>query len=210
MKLPYNLILTGFMGVGKTTVGKLAARKLGRQFVDTDKLIEQRTGMSIPEIFEKKGEWFFRAYETSICEEFSKPQNLVISTGGGALVHNNNLERITGEGNIVLRLGASVQTVIQRLSGAENRPLFKNPADPRQAILSLFEKRRIAYQQLRIRIDTTDRTPEEVADEVIQIFEREVERNRYRLRVKSPVNNYSILIKAGLLDDLSQLLDDYG
>ncbi len=210
MKIPYNLILTGFMGVGKTTVGKRVAHKLGRQFVDTDKLIEQRTGMSIRELFDKQGEWFFRAYETSICEEFSKPQNLVIATGGGALVHNGNLERITGEGNIVLRLGASVQTVIERLTGAENRPLFNNPADPRQTVLSLFEKRRIAYQQLRIRIDTTDRTPDEVADEVIQMFERELERNSYRLRVKSPVNFYSVLVRAGLLETLPQLLEDYG
>lgn len=198
------------MGVGKTTVGKLVARKLGRQFIDTDKLIEQRAGLSIPEIFKQHGEWFFRAYETSICEEFSKPQNLVIATGGGALVHNNNLERITGEGNIVLRLGASVQAVIDRLAGAENRPLFNNPANPREAVLKLFEKRRIAYQQLRTRIDTTDRTPEDVADEVIRLFEREVTRNSYRLLVKSPVSHYSILVNAGVMNELPQILDDYG
>ncbi len=210
MNNAYNLILTGFMGVGKTTVGKLVAEKLGREFIDTDKLIEERTGMSIPDIFQKHGEWFFRAYETGICEEFATPQNLVISTGGGALVHNNNLERITAQGNIALRLGASVNAVIERLKGEENRPLFKNPENPRDAVLKLFEKRRIAYQQLRIRIDTTDRPPEDIADEVIAMYEREVTRNSYRVMVKSPTNTYSILCAAGLMAELPQVLADYG
>lgn len=209
MTKPYNLILTGFMGVGKTTVGKLVAEALQRQFIDTDKLIEQRLGLTIPQIFEQHGEGFFRAYEAALCDEFSTPQNLVIATGGGMLVHNNNLERITGAGNVVIRLGASVQNVIDRLHGVEDRPLFNKPENPREAILALFEKRRMAYQKLRIKVDTTDRQPQAIAKDVLSVFQRELKRNEYRLMVKSPTNAYSILCEAGLIDELPQILEDY-
>jgi 3-dehydroquinate synthase len=204
-----NLILTGFMGTGKTTVGKLVAERLGRQFVDTDSLIEQRAGLTIPQIFEQHGEAFFRAYEAQLADEFAEPGNRVIATGGGMLVFNHNLERIARKGSVVIRLSSSIQNVIQRLEDATDRPLYKQPDNPREAIEKLFHKRRNNYEKIRLIVDTTDRTPEDIAYEVIEVFEREVERNAYRLRVTSPTNQYDILCHAGLLDEVPTLLKNY-
>lgn len=206
----YNLVLTGFMGVGKSTIGQIVAEKLGRRFVDMDELIVQRAGMPIPEIWERHGEGTFRAWEAAFCKELSEPQSLVISTGGGALVPTENLNVITDGGNVVIRLSASVQSVIDRLQGTRNRPLLEEARNPRRAILDLFEKRRQAYEKIRLRLDTTDREPEDIADEVIAIFQRELDRNAYRVAIKTPTGQYDLLCQNGLLDYIDALAFDYG
>src|SRR5574341_868352 len=96
-----NLILTGFMGTGKTTIGNIVAERLGRRFVDMDHLIMQRAGRTVPEIFKEHGESIFRAWEATFCEELSEPAGLVIATGGGALIPQNDRPLIQAPGNVI-------------------------------------------------------------------------------------------------------------
>ena len=95
-----NIIFTGFMGTGKTTVGKLVAEKLGRQFIDTDELIEERQGMSIPEIFKHLGEAAFRTMEADIAQELGKKEGLVISTGGRLMLDPSNVAALSVNGRV--------------------------------------------------------------------------------------------------------------
>ena len=100
-----NIILIGFMGTGKTTVGKIIAEKMQWTFLDTDDLIETRTGMSIPAIFEKYGEQWFRDQESAVIEEVLKEKNQVISTGGGAVLREENRQMMLEGGIVAAQIG---------------------------------------------------------------------------------------------------------
>ena len=164
-----NIILTGFMGSGKTTVGKLLARHLDYRFVDTDQLIEERSGLTIPEIFRQKGEASFRALETEIARELATERGLVISTGGRLMLDAVNAEAL-GAGGRVFCLIASPEETLKRVSmdSAHKRPLL-DTIDPLDAIVSLLQERRHGYGQF-CEIDTTGKSPEEVRDDLLAIF----------------------------------------
>jgi shikimate kinase len=117
-----NLVLTGLMGTGKTCVGRLVAERLGREFVDMDEVIAAREGASIVEIFARQGEEHFRAREGELCAELSARRNLVIATGGGALLDPTNRDRF--ENAAVICLDAGVDDIMRRLDGAHDRPLL--------------------------------------------------------------------------------------
>jgi shikimate kinase len=123
-----NVILTGFMGTGKTTVGKEIARRMDRPFVDMDVEIEARAGKPIVRIFAEDGEATFRRMEAALCEELSGRRELVIATGGGALVDPSNRAFMVQSGTVVC-LSCDASEILRRVGGNANRPLL-NVADP--------------------------------------------------------------------------------
>ena len=140
-----NLILCGFMGCGKSTVGRLLAQDTGRQFLDMDAYIEQQAGMSIPEIFRLYGETDFRRREREACAALSQQSNLVIATGGGALADRENARLLASSGTIIL-LEVSAETVLSRLEGDTSRPLLARP-DRETAVRELMAKRMPLYRE---------------------------------------------------------------
>ena len=160
-----NVVLTGFMGTGKTTVGRLLAELLGYEFVDTDQLIEQRHG-SIPEIFRESGEGEFRRLERAVADELAERRQLVISTGGRLLLDAVNAARLTATG-AVFCLTASVDTILDRVASddpAAERPLLAGD-DARGRITELLAERAEAYARFE-QIDTGGRAPAELAAEI--------------------------------------------
>lgn len=164
-----NIILTGFMGVGKSTIGRLVATKLGRKFVDMDTLIEQREGRSIPQIFAEAGEACFRRLEADLCHELARQQNLVIATGGGALVSEENL-RVMETGGLVICLDCDPAVLWQRVGHSDNRPMLADRDEGRLARLSaLLEQRGSAYARIQHHLDVTYLTPAEAARRVCEL-----------------------------------------
>ncbi|MFN2229323.1 MAG: shikimate kinase, partial [Anaerolineae bacterium] len=138
-----NIVLTGFMGTGKTSVGREVARRLGRPFVDMDDEIVARAGKSIPEIFQAEGEAAFRALEAKVCRELSERHGLVIATGGGALVDPENRRAMLASGPVFC-LGCRAEGILERLAGAGDRPLL-DVQDRRAEIERLQGARQEAY-----------------------------------------------------------------
>lgn len=187
-----NIVITGFMGTGKSTVGKLVAQKLNRDFVDMDTVIEQRTGLTIPRIFSGYSERFFRAMEQGLAHELAMQSGLVIATGGGALV-KSDLRDMMGQYGTLVCLNASEEEIKARLKETDERPL----AGDWQRLLT---ERREAYATIRHQIETTGKSPEDIAYEIITLTEQPI-------HVKSPTSDYHIWVVDGLLDTIDQHLD---
>jgi len=168
-------------------------------------VIMQRAGRSITEIFQAYGETTFREWESAFCREFSEPAGLVISTGGGALVSAENRIAMQAPGNILICLSISPDVLLDRLKNSKDRPLATDP----QRLLELYKKRLPAYQQIRLKIDTTNLEPSTAAEAVIRLYQRELDRTRIRTRVQSPEGEYDILCGVNLLSQLPRLLIDY-
>lgn len=141
-----NIFLVGMMGAGKTTVGKLLAQQLGKTFVDSDEEIQQRTGVTIPHIFDVEGEAGFRQRETNVIQDLVRLDNLVLATGGGAVLNGQNRDALRGNG-IVIYLRSSVHDLWQRTRHDRNRPLLQT-ADPRATLKNLYEQRDPLYSQV--------------------------------------------------------------
>jgi shikimate kinase/3-dehydroquinate synthase len=191
-----NLIITGFMGTGKSQVGREVARRLGQEFVDMDTLIEERVGMTIPEIFAQRGEGFFRQQERELCQELAKRRELVIATGGGALIPEEN-RRVLGASGLLVCLTCGVEEILQRLAQVEDRPLLEG-ADRRERIETLLAQRREAYSRISNQIDTTGLTVEEVVARVIELL-------KGKIAVRTPTGSYEILMGEGLLARVGEL-----
>lgn len=138
-----NIILIGMMGSGKTTVGKLLAKALHKTFIDSDDEIQRRTGVTIPHIFDVEGEAGFRLRETAALEELLQRREIVLATGGGAPLNQQNRDRIKRSG-IVVYLKSSVHDLWQRTRHDQNRPLLQT-ADPRAKLQALYEERDPLY-----------------------------------------------------------------
>lgn len=162
-----SVVLTGFMGAGKTSVGQVLARKLGREFIDLDLVIEARTGKSISEIFTTEGEAYFRALEAQLCAELGKRESVVIATGGGALIKPQN--RAAFVNALVICLDASLDTIIARIGKTKDRPLLAG--NTRQRIEALWRERAAVYAQMPVHVDTTHKSVEQVADEIVTKLE---------------------------------------
>lgn len=158
-----NLVLTGFMGTGKTTVGQLVAHELNMPFIDSDQEIITRTGMPIPELFARFGESGFRQVETVMCKWLASRKGIVIATGGGMLVNVHNLAVMRSSG-LVVCLTAAPEVLKERLQSSADRPLAANWEE-------LLEKRRSAYAAIPNHIDTTGKTPAQVTAEVISLWQ---------------------------------------
>ena len=155
-----NIILTGFMATGKSTIGRLLAGQLGYEFVDTDQLIEDRCGQTITEIFREKGEAVFRAMEVDLARELGNKQGLVIATGGGMLLDPANVAALKRQGRVFC-LTASPEIILERASrDVTVRPLIEGPS-PMQRILELMAERDTIYRHFP-QVETTGKTPHEV------------------------------------------------
>ncbi|MBZ0288190.1 MAG: shikimate kinase [Anaerolineae bacterium] len=155
-----NIVLTGFMGTGKSAVGQIVAARLNRPFVDTDAVIVEQAGKPIAEIFAQDGEEAFRYMERRVCRFYAGQSGFVIATGGGMLVDPSNLAVMVASG-LVFCLNAMPDTIRERLEGQNGRPLFAGDWE------GLLEKRRSAYAATPYQIDTDNKTAEDVAEEVI-------------------------------------------
>jgi len=164
-----NIILTGFMGSGKTTVGKLLAKQLSYNFVDTDRLIEKRCGMTVQELFKTKGEEGFRSMEADIARELGTGQGMVISTGGKLMLNPTNVQALSASGRIFC-LVASPEETLKRVSvdSGAKRPLL-DMANPMDRIVELLQERQDGYSRFQ-QIVTTGKSPKEVADNLLKIF----------------------------------------
>jgi shikimate kinase len=149
---PPHLILVGLPGVGKTTIGRAAARQLGREFVDFDEEIERRAGMNVREIFHLKGEDHFRAQEFALTKELSEMGGMILSPGGGWITQQSSVELLRPVGRIIY-LRASPEAVARRLRRVETRPLLAG-RDPVLALRDLYEKRRTLYETADTVLDT--------------------------------------------------------
>lgn len=161
-----NIVITGFMGTGKTTVAKKVAERLGRTFIDTDEKIVEQAGKSIPEIFAQDGEAVFRHHERRVCRFYAGQSGYVIATGGGMLVDDENRRVMLASGLVVCLL-ASKAAIRERLAGQTGRPLFSGDWE------ALYDRRAEAYAAIPHQIDTTSRTPDEVVEEVIRLWQTE-------------------------------------
>ena len=171
MNRPENIILCGFMGTGKSTVGRLIAERLGWRFVDTDQLIEERAGRTVKDIFAQDGEAVFRQWESRICQELAALQKTVIATGGGIVLNPDNRDALARAG-LVVCLDAPASEIVARLAGVTDRPLLAG-ADPVTRVAELLAARASAYGALEHHVATAGKTPQEVAALVMAVWEAE-------------------------------------
>jgi len=197
-----NVIITGFMGTGKTAVGRKVARLLGHPFVDMDAEIRKRAGKSIHDIFAEDGESTFRGMEDALCEELCAQRELVIATGGGTLVDPTNRKRMMASGTVVC-LSCNVDEITRRVSRNPHRPLL-DVAGPRAEIERLLAKRHAAYAAIPWQIETSFLSIEEVATRVIEIA------GVITLPVHHPDGEYPVHIGNGLLSYIGGALRDSG
>lgn len=149
-----NIFLIGMMGAGKTTIGKLLAKRLSKSFIDTDQEIEQRTGVKIPVIFEIEGEAGFRARESTVLEELVAQHNIVLATGGGIILSEKNRSLLSEHGTVIY-LNATVDDLWQRIYHDKNRPLLQ-VANPEEKLHQLFAERDPLYNSVADIIINTD------------------------------------------------------
>lgn len=162
-----KIVLVGFMGSGKSTVGKILSEKLSVPFVDLDSVVVERAGMSIPEIFRKKGESEFRKIEReALISELLKEGSFVLSTGGGAPAYSDNME-IINRFALSFFLYADFETLYGRISEDRNRPLT---ALKKEELERLYTDRLPFYKKARFTVNTEGKTPEEVAEEIISLL----------------------------------------
>jgi shikimate kinase len=160
-----NLFLIGMMGAGKSTVGKLAAQRLGYQFIDTDDTIAAYAGKSIPEIFADSGEATFRQIEHKVLMEVSAYKNLVVATGGGIVLDRQNWAHL--HSGVVVWLDVPIEVLHQRLVKNNDRPLL-DVKDPKQRLIDIYNQRQALYQQADIQVALADESAELVCDRLLQ------------------------------------------
>lgn len=164
-----NIILTGFMGSGKTEVGKELSSMLGYTFIDVDEEIVKSENMPITEIFRQFGEPYFRDIETKIIKAVSSLKSAVIATGGGAVLRKENTDALR-ENGIIVWLKARAETILKRTSNDSSRPLLQVP-NPLEKIKELLTYRAPFYEKADIIIDTEDKTPLKIAEEILKAVE---------------------------------------
>ncbi len=163
-----RVILTGFMGTGKTAVGKKLAGKLHYRFLDTDLLLEKEKGKPVSKIFEEEGEPAFRKYEKAVLQKALTEEKVVIATGGGTIVDPENLKLMKEKG-VLITLAADPEVILQRIGHSSKRPLLQ--ADDKMArIQELLEQRQGFYQQAHHAIDTSQKSVEEIVEEIAKIL----------------------------------------
>lgn len=165
-----NLVLSGFMGTGKSTVGRILAERLGMRFADTDACIEAESRMAVSEIFRLQGEPAFREIEHEMCKRLAGGQNQVIATGGGALLNPDSRQALEQTGVVVL-LTCDQRVLLKRLQESARRgerPLLRD--DLETTIARILQQRDPIYSSIALKVDTTHLTPEEAADAVSRLY----------------------------------------
>lgn len=165
---PSNVVLVGFMGAGKTTVGR-ALTESGFEFIDLDELIVSRCGRSIPEIFSEQGEEGFREHESAALRSLSETRNAVVCTGGGVVGREENWTLMRGLGTVIY-LRADWETLKSRLASGEGRPLADSRDWPR--IEALWRQRLPLYEMADLTVEAAGRTPERIAGDILKFLRR--------------------------------------
>jgi len=168
-----NIILVGFMGAGKTSVGRLIARKLQYDFVDTDDLVIEAVGIPISEIFRKYGEIRFRSEEALVARKLARRERMVIATGGGLVMNPENVRQLKENGIFIL-LTANSQVILERVSRRHTRPLLEKNKTI-ETIERLYAARKDYYLGCAdYTVDTSTLSLEDSADAVIRLYQKEV------------------------------------
>ena len=169
MQLKKNLVLTGMMGVGKTTVGKILAKKLKLKFVDTDKIIQIKEKSTIKKIFEDKGESYFRNIEKKTTLEELKKKNLVMALGGGAFI-DASIRREIKISCISFWLDLKLESLLTRLKNATKRPLI-DQNNLERSINKIYSERKKIYNKSNFKIKCDSMKIDEIVNKVIQLYE---------------------------------------
>ena len=215
--MPLNIVLIGFMGTGKTAVGEIVASRLGRPFIDTDTVIEARSGRPIPRIFAEDGEAAFRRLEAGVVAEAAAPGGRVIATGGGVALSRENMDRLRRNG-VIIALQADPKAILARVGGGGARPLLGT--DPEDNVRRLLSEREPFYRAADLIVETSALPIEAVADRVVA-FIRDRERShrpgaagadssshsRQIVRVDLGPRGYDVCIGEGVLEDAAIYLD---
>ncbi|MBB6175320.1 shikimate kinase [Anoxybacillus tengchongensis] len=160
------IYLTGFMGAGKTTVGKRLGEVLQLPVIDTDAYIEQQVGKTIADIFAEEGEGVFRAYEREVLKKLPT-EHIVITTGGGIVIQEENRRFMSNHG-IVIYLHCELHELFRRLADDATRPLLME--NKQSQMKQLFEQRLPWYRQAHITIDTTNRTVDDIVETIVSLL----------------------------------------
>lgn len=167
--LPGSIFLVGMMGAGKTSVGRVLAKRLQKTFYDSDHVIENRTGVKIPVIFEIEGESGFRLRESAVVDELTALPDIVLATGGGAVLSEKNRDRLRTRGTVVY-LRATVRDLLNRTRHDKNRPLLQ-AADPRARLTELYEKRDPLYREVaHLTVDTGNQSLTALVNRLCQLL----------------------------------------
>ena len=169
------VFLTGFMATGKTKVGRLLARRMGRRFIDTDDMVEERAGMTVAGIFSQKGESWFRDLEHACLVEVASRDDVVVALGGGAITQERNRDAIRESPGVLICLQADLDTILERVSRKETRPLLAglNTEQKRKKIEDMLAERAPFYASANRTVRSSgERTPEETAEEIHRSLER--------------------------------------
>lgn len=196
-----NIILTGFMATGKTTIGKLLAKHLGYKFVDTDELIIQRAGMPVADIFRQKGEAVFRKMESELAKELSGKEGLVISTGGRMMLDPDNAAILNLKGQVFC-LAATPEEIFDRISKDKHakRPLLET-SNPMQQVVELLKQREEGYGKFP-QMRTSAKTPDEVTTNLVGIIRANPD---LRLSITASDIHYDYIVGGGILPFVPQL-----
>ncbi len=170
-ELKTNLYFVGFMGTGKTTVGRAVAQRMGFRLLDSDAEIERQVGQTIPEIFASQGEDKFRAMERQFIEQGHPQEKCVVACGGGLVVQPGMLDLLRTKG-VILCLHASIETILKRTQGSKHRPLL-NVDDPLERIRTLYAKREPIYRKAGTMILTDGRPLNDIVAHVLRTYRRE-------------------------------------
>ncbi len=201
-----NIVLTGFMGVGKTEVGRRLSELLNMKFVDTDTAIESAAGMSIPDIFQKYGEERFRSEETEIIRKTAQCSDCVIATGGGAVLNPQHMQMLREKGVIIL-LTAAPSVIAERVRKTGGRPLLQ-AEDLDLRISELLSARAAFYQDCDEQVDTSRRNIEQVVEHIISLLDKYQGSQDHgileRIKVDLDGSGYTIEIGAGNLGNLGR------
>jgi len=165
-----NLVLLGMMGVGKTTLGKIVAKKMNLKFIDTDAIIEKKCSMKISEIFKKKGEEFFRAEEEKEVLKSLKDINSVLALGGGAFI-NKTVRDVVLKKTISIWLDMNLEDLEKRIKWTSKRPLL-NTQNKKRKINELYEKRKNIYKLAKHRINCNNISKENITKKIINYYEK--------------------------------------
>jgi len=171
-----NLVLIGYRGTGKSTIGKLLAEELRLDFVSLDNEIVVRAGMSIPEIVDQ-GSWdYFRDLEEQVVSIFASRDGQLLDTGGGVVIRKRNVERLRNNG-VVFLLEATVEDIVQRIESGDDRPSLTGTHTFIEEVEQVLSSRNALYNSAAdFVVNTSDRSPEEAASDIAHIFREEVQR----------------------------------